>query len=252
MKYRRPPQELAEEPRFFVKHWWNQFVEWADRNKDHLMTAALVVAIVILGIVLWNRYAAAKEVDAWAQMSEVAGLTELESAAVTYSGSRAEPFLKLRLADAYVSDGQAGKAVPIYTEIASTKTIFAPRAEYSLAFAQESLGRFDDAKKALDTLAARTGFWADQARDALKTQSYRAAAFSDHEAAKKLAAAQAPPAPVLASTDAALAPPGAESRQAAELEAALAAASSASDLAPVLPNENTTAPAPATPAGAVQ
>jgi predicted negative regulator of RcsB-dependent stress response len=252
MKYRRPPQELAEESKFFVKHWWNQFIDWADKNKDHLMTGALVLAIVILGIVLWNRYAATKEVDAWAQVSEPAEISDLETAAVRLSGSRAEPFLRLRLADDYVSNGQADKALPIYTQIASTKTIFAARAEYSLAFAQESLGHFDDAKKALETLAARTGFWADEAKDALKTQDQRAASFGDYEAAGILAAAPAPAAPTLASTEAALAPATSESRQAAELEAASAAASTASELAPVVPNENTTAPAAAPPAGSVQ
>jgi len=201
-KYRKPVYNVAEEPKFFVKHYFHAGVEGAKTHKDTLLTALLVVAIAFLGLVIWHRYTQSAQLTAWGAVSGSETLPELEGAAAKYANTPAAPFLKLSLADRYVQSeetqkGSLPKAINLYKEIAaSTKGDMALRAEYSLGFALESEGKFDDAKQTFEKTIADAkiyfgkvdsngGFWAVKAEEALKDQDARKVA------AERLSSAQA-------------------------------------------------------------
>jgi|GEM_PF-2996618 len=190
-KYKRPPQEIAEKPVFFIRHWWSGLVEWVEANKDHLLTGVLVIAVVILGLVVYKRYAATRTLEAWKQLGLAESAAQLEGAAARYEKTPVGPFLKLRLADQYVNTGQAEKALAIYSEMAAANDEFSERAEYSLGFAQETTGKFDDAKKTFEGLAAKGGFWGKSAQATLESQGERVAAYANLAAAKAAATAEA-------------------------------------------------------------
>jgi tetratricopeptide (TPR) repeat protein len=201
-KYRKPVYNVTEEPKFFVKHYMHAGVEGVKTHKDTLLTALLVVAIAFLGLVIWHRYTESAQLTAWGAVSTSGTLPELEGAVSKYASMPAASFLKLRLADRYIQSediqkGSVDKAISLYKDVAaSTKGDLALRAEYSLGFALESQGKFDEAKKAFETTAAEAktyfgkieadgGFWAVKANEALKDQDARKVA------AERLSNAQA-------------------------------------------------------------
>jgi predicted negative regulator of RcsB-dependent stress response len=216
-KYRKPPQDIVEKPTFFVKHYWNLFVEWLAKNKDQVMTGVLVGAIVLLGAVVWQRYSASRMVEAWSEVGTAGGAAGLETAVARYGATPAGAFLKLRLADLYANEGQADKAVTIYREMSGDKE-FCERARYSLALAQEGAGKFDEAADSLKALAAAGGFWGQQATKAQAAQAQRKAAYESFMAASQAAAAAKAPVKAPAPVETPETPPAQESQQAEELQ----------------------------------
>lgn len=243
-KYKKPVQSVAEEPKYFVKHYWHTGVEGAKSHKDTLMTAALVVAILFLGVVIWQNYSKSQLTSAWGAVTESESITDLQSAATRYAGTSAGPFLKLHLAERYMSadtDQAANlqKAIDTYKEVAQTSTEDAKLcAEYSLGLAYENQGKFDDAKKTFEQTVADAktafgktepdgGFWAVKAQDAIKNQESRKVTYKRYQSAMALAnAAQAQQAIMDMVKNAAQSQPGAvestgtlESKQAQEIAA---------------------------------
>lgn len=193
-KYRKPVLSVTEEPKFFVKHYFHQGLAGAKTHKDTIMTAVLVLAIILLGGVLWSRYADSRTDTAWAMVGGGDSITDLESAAVKYGATPAGPWIKIRLADRYMLNGKAdtSKAIDLYKEVAaSEKADIGHRALYSLASAEESIGKFDDAKKVLSDMSARGGFWGGKATESLKGLDGRQAAYARLEAAEARAQAEA-------------------------------------------------------------
>ena len=224
-KYRKPPQEIAEEPVFFVKRYAASFSEWAAAHKDQLMSAALVAAVVVLGAVIWQRYTASRTADAWSELTLADDPVKMEEAVARYGATPAGPFLKLRLADTYVATSQQDKALPVYRELASDAQ-FGGRARYSLALAMAGVGKFDEAKTALESMSKEEGFWGTQAKEVLAKLDAMKASYDGYQAAKAAAEAEkAAEAARAAAASQATPEGGREARQAQEL------GSSASELA---------------------
>jgi hypothetical protein len=187
-KYRKPPEDITEEPKFFIKHYWHIASAWVVANRDNVLTGLLVVVIVILGVVVWGRYSSSRNSLAWGQVTLASTPAEIESAVSRYGGTPAGRFLKIFLADRYMNDGQFDKAAELYANL-SRDLEFGDRARYSLAMSKEAVGKFDEAAAALKELAAGTDFWAEKARTALDTETQRRDAYASFEAANAVATA---------------------------------------------------------------
>lgn len=187
-KYRKPPEDIVEEPKLFAKHYWHIASDWVVANRDNVLTGLLVVAIIILGIVVWNRYSSSRNTIAWGQVTLASKPDELEKAVASYGGTPAGRFLKILLADRYMNEGEFDRAGQLYAAM-SKDLEFGERARYSHAMSREAAGKFDEAAAELRQIASGADFWATQAKTALETQEKRREAYASFEAAKAAAAA---------------------------------------------------------------
>ena len=221
-KYRKPPQDVTEETVFFLKHYSRQFVEWGRKNQDHLVTGILVVSLLLLGAVVYQRYAKSRADEAWSEVTLSTTVPELESAVAKFSSTPAGPFLKLRLADRYRDEGNLEKAKSVYLSVAASPGDFGPRARYSLTVTQESAGDFDSARAALQELSSVAGFWGARAAARLASLPSRVSAYNNLKVAMAAAATPAAASAIPAELETLLQsysePPVMESEQATEVE----------------------------------
>ncbi len=182
-KYRRPAQNVAEEPTFFAKHYWHLAVEYVTKHQDEFLTGALVVAVLILGVTVWYKFSASKAAQAWASWGTAGSVAELEADVQKYGSTPAGPVLKLSLADQYYLAGQSDKAAAIYADVAASATgLLADRARFDLASALENTGKFSEAKDVLETLVKSGGFWGVKAGDRLKALPAAESSYRDYHA----------------------------------------------------------------------
>ncbi len=218
-KYPRPrSQGVVEEPKAAARHYWHVLLHGVVKHRDNLLIAALVVAVVFLGSVVWSRYRQSQATQAWAALGLAQSPADLESAAYRYANTPAGIFLKMQLADQFIRTDEAAKGVELYRQVVDKadgeeKLI----ATYGLATAEEAAGDFDGAKRTLEGLSNASGFWGEKARAALTGLDGRKQAYEQLEALKAQAAKEAAErarAATAESTAAQPAAPGMESSQA--------------------------------------
>jgi len=216
-KYKRPAQHVVEEPTFFVKHYWRLSVEFVSKHKDEALTAALVVAVIVLGVVVWHRYAQARTASAWQEQGLLTTTAQLEAAARKYASTPVGPWLALSLGDRYYMLGDNDKAAREYSNAAAgAEGLLALRAKYSLSTAYESAGKFADAKAVLEPLSKESGFWGIKAAERLKALPQDEAVYRKYTALVEAAKAAAAKAAEAGKTAAAAAPAVRESREAGQ------------------------------------
>ncbi len=168
-KYRRPAHSIVEEPRFFIRHWWHALQQWVRGHTDQVLTGLLIVLIAVLAVVLWSRYRSSINTEAWARFAGSEGPAALEAAALSYGGTTAGPYLKLKLADYYLEVGRAEDAARLYREVAGADhPDTALRARYSLAAANIASGLYEEGVGIYKDLSAAGGFWGGEAEKALE------------------------------------------------------------------------------------
>ena len=191
-KYRKPKHDVAEETKSLYKHGKQMVVESATTHRDTTITVLLVVALLVLGAIVYQRYQANKVEKAWAALSAPLSPEQLRAEVEEYGNTPAGPFLKLRYADALLNTGNEAEvdtAIGIYRELAASGApLFARRAEYSIAMALESAGKFDESKAQLAAVVqAGDPFWSARAEEALNSMPQRQAAYTTFASAKKKA-----------------------------------------------------------------
>lgn len=190
-KYRRPAHSIIEEPTFFLKHWWHDAVTFLTENKDQLLTAVVAILVILAAAMLWQRHRQSVETDAWSMFLAASSLSDTENAVLQYAGTSAGPFLRIKLADSYMTAGEAEKAVRSYSEVAEgAEGIPALRARFSLATALEGAGRFEDALNTLRDMAAQGGFWGEEAQKLIEGREERKAGYEKLTVLREAAAAK--------------------------------------------------------------
>lgn len=273
-KYPKPNLNPIEDKRSLTERGMHEVKHGIRKHVDAILIGVLVVLVLVLGMLLYNRRAQSRELAAWAALGTAENPGDLQEGAEKYSGTSAGEFLKLRYADTLTASSNSADlelAKRTYAELAESKNPFiATRARYSYALSLENTGAFAEAKKQWETLAAtdtytatgtgedgkatktvEKGFWARQAEEMLKTQGEREKAYAKwapqlkagEEANRQRDAEQA----AAAATTATTAAPGTTGTTAAP---ATTAPATTGEAAPAVTTETTAtaeaAPAPAT------
>lgn len=168
-KYRRPAHSIIDEPKFFLKHWWHEFLLWCKENTDQLLTGLIAILVIGAAAVLWQRHRYNTDLAGWQSLDVIANADQLEAAVMDYSGTSAGLYLNLALADANLKEGRPQEADEYYRQVASEATgEIALRAKFGLARALEAQGEFELAGKAYEEIVSDDGFWGEKARESIE------------------------------------------------------------------------------------